>query len=112
MPEITKAAAGAGRPAPRIIAMVPVLLSDDVAGARVTAAEQLSVYETIPSYRKVIAREGLASVTELAAIGPEGSVVRQLRRYLDAGATDVVLSPLDRSASADREALWRLVAAL
>ncbi len=112
VPEITKAAAGAGRPAPRIIAMVPVLLSDDVEGARVTAAEQLSVYETIPSYRKVIAREGLASVTELAAIGPEGSVVRQLRRYLDAGATDVVLSPLDRSASADREALWRLVAAL
>jgi hypothetical protein len=38
--------------------------------------------------------------------------VRQLRRYLDAGATDVVISPLDRSASVDREALWRLTAGL
>lgn len=112
VPEITKAAAEAGRPAPRVIAAVPVLLSDDVEGARGTAAQQLSFYEAIPSYRNVIAREGLASVVDLAAIGPEESVARQLRRYRDAGATDIVLSPLDRSDSVDREALWRLTAAL
>ncbi len=112
VPRITKAAAEAGRPAPRIIAAVPVLLSDDVEGARAAAAQQLSFYETIPSYRNVIAREGLSNAVELAAIGPEESVLRQVRRYFDAGATDVVLSPLDRSASVDREALWRLTAAL
>ncbi len=109
---MTKAAAEAGRPAPRVIAAVPVLLSDDVEGARTTAGKQLSFYETIPSYRKVIAREGLDSVVDLAAIGTEESVTRQLRGYRDAGATDVVLSPLDRSDSVDREALWRLTAAL
>jgi F420-dependent oxidoreductase-like protein len=112
VPEISKAAAEAGRPAPRVIAAVPVLLSDDVEGARTTAGKQLSFYETIPSYRKVIAREGLDSVVDLAAIGTEESVTRQLRGYRDAGATDVVLSPLDRSDSVDREALWRLTAAL
>ncbi|ETB02796.1 F420-dependent oxidoreductase [Mycobacterium avium subsp. paratuberculosis 10-5864] len=112
VPRITKAAAEAGRPAPRIIAAVPVLLSDDVEGARAAAAQQLSFYETIPSYRNVIAREGLSNAVELATIGPEESVLRQVRRYFDAGATDVVLSPLDRSASVDREALWRLTAAL
>lgn len=112
VPTITKAAAEAGRPAPRVIAAVPVLLSDDVEGARTTAAQQLSFYEAIPSYRNVIAREGLASVADLAAIGSEERVVRQLRRYRDAGATDVVISPLDRSASVDREALWRLTAAM
>src|SRR5947209_1009394 len=112
VPEITKAAAEAGRPAPRIIAAVPVLLSEDVDDARTLAAPQLSFYETIPSYRNVIAREGVGSVVDLAALGPEESVVRQLRRYRDAGATDVVISPLDRSSSADREALWRLTAAL
>lgn len=112
VPEITKAAAEAGRPAPRVIAAVPVLLSDDIDGARGAAAEQLSFYEAIPSYRNVIAREGLASVVDLAAIGPEESVARQLRRYRDAGASDIVLSPLDRSDSVDREALWRLTAAL
>ncbi|CAM4295578.1 LLM class F420-dependent oxidoreductase [Mycobacterium senriense] len=112
VPEITKAAAEAGRPAPRVIAAVPVLLCDDVEGARADAGQQLSFYEAIPSYRTVIAREGLDSIVDLAAIGPEESVVRQLRRYLDAGATDLVVSPLDRSDSVDRDALWRLTAAL
>lgn len=112
VPEITKAAVDAGRPAPRIIAAVPVLLSDDIEGAHAAAAQQLSFYESIPSYRNVIARERVASATEIAAIGPEELVVRQLRRYLDAGATDVVISPLDRSASVDREALWKLAASL
>lgn len=112
VPTITKAAVEVGRPAPRIIAAVPVLLSEDVDGARTIAAEQLRFYETIPSYRNVIAREGLASIADLAAIGPEETVLDQLRRYLDAGATDVVISPLDRSASVDREALWRLTAKL
>ena len=97
---------------PTWVYAVPVLLSEDVEGARTIAAGQLSFYESIPSYRNVIAREDLASVADLAAIGPEETVVRQLRRYLDAGATDAVISPLDRSASVDREALWRLTAAL
>lgn len=112
VPEITKAAADAGRPAPRIIAAVPVLLSEDVEGARAIAAQQLSLYQSIPSYRNVIAREEVDSVVELAAIGPEELVAQHLRRYRDAGATDVVISPIDRSASVDREALWRLTAAL
>jgi F420-dependent oxidoreductase-like protein len=111
-PVINKAAAEAGRPSPRIIAAVPVLVSDNVDAARTIAAEQLSLYETIPSYQKVVAREGVASVTDLAALGREQSVVSQLRRYLDAGATDVVISPLDRSESVDSEALWRLAASL
>jgi F420-dependent oxidoreductase-like protein len=111
-PAISKAAAEAGRPSPRIIAAVPVLVSDDVDAARTVAAEQLSFYETIPSYQKVIAREAVAGVTELAAIGPAQSVLGQLRRYLDAGATDIVISPVDRSESVDREALWGLAASL
>jgi F420-dependent oxidoreductase-like protein len=111
-PAIAKAAADAGRPAPRVIAAVPVVLSDDADAARTLAAEQLRFYQTIPSYQKVIAREGIDSVTGLAAVGPEDAVVKQLRRYLDAGATDLVLSPLDDSESVDREALWRLTASL
>jgi F420-dependent oxidoreductase-like protein len=107
-PTIAKAAADAGRPKPEIIAAVPVLVTDDAEAARDFAAEQLSLYETIPSYQKVIAREGVASAANLAAIGPAESVARQLRGYLDAGATDVVLSPLDRATPS--EALWALAA--
>jgi F420-dependent oxidoreductase-like protein len=89
-PTITNAAADAGRPKPRIIAAVPALVSDDVEGARNFAAEQLCFYETIPSYQNVIAREGVAGAADLAAVGSAEAVTRQLQRYLDAGATDVV----------------------
>lgn len=109
-PTIAKAAAEAGRPGPRIIAMVPVLLADDAQAARALAEEQLSFYTNIPSYQKVIAREGVASLADLAALGDADSVRRTLRSYLDAGATDVVLSPLD-TARPD-ETLWELAAAL
>jgi F420-dependent oxidoreductase-like protein len=109
-PTIAQAAAEAGRPKPRIIAAVPVLVSDDIDGARQQAAEQLALYATIPSYQKVIAREGVESITDLAAVGPADTVVRELKRYLDAGATDVVLSPLDRTKPS--EELWRLAASL
>ncbi len=112
MPTIGRAAAEAGRPAPRVIAAVPVLLSADAENARAAAAQHLSFYETIPSYRNVIAREGIDNVVDLAAIGSEETVARQLRSYLDAGATELTLSPLERTDSAEREALWSLAAEL
>src|SRR6478609_3224329 len=111
-PTIAKAAADAGRPKPRIIAAVPALVSDDVDAARAVASKQLGFYETIPSYQKVLAREGVASVADLAAVGSVESVQRQLRSYLDAGATDVVLSAVDRADAAVAEELWAVVASL
>ncbi|BBY25931.1 LLM class F420-dependent oxidoreductase [Mycolicibacterium sediminis] len=110
-PTITAAATAAGRGEPRVVAAVPVLVTDDVEEGREAAAEALNFYAAIPSYQKVIAREGVESIVELAAVGDAESVVRQLRRYLDAGATDVVLSPL-RGVDADRGRLWDVAAAL
>jgi len=109
-PTIAKAAADAGRPKPKIIAAVPVLVSADVDAARALATQQLSVYETRPSYQKVIAREGVASAADLAVVGSAESVRRQLQRYLDAGATDVVLNPLDRADVAVAEEIWAVAA--
>jgi F420-dependent oxidoreductase-like protein len=111
-PTIAKAAAEAGRPSPRIIAAIPVLVTDDVEAGRNFAAEQLSFYETIPSYQRVIAREGVDSAADLAAVGSAESVVSKVNSYLAAGATDVVLSPLGRSDDADRESLWAVAASL
>jgi F420-dependent oxidoreductase-like protein len=111
-PTIAKAAADAGRPKPRVIASVPVLVSDDVDAARAVAAQHLAFYAAIPSYQKVIAREGVGSIADLAVVGPPESVARQLRSYLDAGATDVVLSAIDRTDPAQAEALWAVAASL
>jgi F420-dependent oxidoreductase-like protein len=111
VPTIGEAAAAAGRPAPRIIAAVPVIVSDDVDAAKSTAAEELAFYEGIPSYAKVLEREGVEQAGDLAAVGPADAVRKHLQRYLDAGATDLVLSPL-RSSSADPELLWEVAASI
>ena len=111
LPTIAKAAADAGRPDPRIIAAVPVLVTDDAAAGRAHTAETLAFYATIPSYQKVIAREGVADVAELAAVGSEDVVRARLQSYLDAGATDLVLSPL-RGAAQDRARLWSVAASV
>lgn len=112
VPTITAAATAAGRPAPKVIAAVPVLVTDDVDEGRARAAEALEFYATIPSYARTIEREGVDSVIDLAAVGTAGQVTRQLRRYLDAGATDVVLSPLVRTGIAALEPIWDVAAGL
>jgi F420-dependent oxidoreductase-like protein len=111
-PAIAKSSADAGRRKPRIIAQVPAIVSDDVGGAKSFAAEQLSFFETIPSYQNVIAREGVASAADLAAVGSAESVRHQLQSYRDAGATDVVLSGLAWTDAAAAEELWVVAACL
>jgi F420-dependent oxidoreductase-like protein len=111
-PAIRKAAADVGRAEPRVIAAVPVLVTDDVDAGLALAADALSFYATIPSYQMVIARDGVDSVAELAAVGPADVVRTQLRRYVDAGATDLVLSPLRGTEDVGRQALWELAGSL
>jgi F420-dependent oxidoreductase-like protein len=115
VPTINEAAAAAGRPAPRVIAAVPVVVSSgtDAAtdAAKSLATEELAFYETIPSYAKVIAREGADRAADIAAVGNPDAIRKQLQRYRDAGATDLVLSSL-RSDSADPELLWEVAASI
>jgi F420-dependent oxidoreductase-like protein len=109
-PTIQAAAANAGRPRPRIIAMVAVAVTDDVDAARAAAAEYLAMYDTIASYQRVLAREGVSSSVELAAIGTAETVTRRLKTYTDAGATDLVLLPL-QTGPADLQRVWEVAAA-
>jgi F420-dependent oxidoreductase-like protein len=111
-PAIAKSAADAGRQKPKVIAQVPVILSDDVDEGKNFAAERLSFFETIPSYQRVIAREQVASAADLAAVGTAASVSHQLQSYLDAGATDVVLTGLAWADAAVTQELWALAATL
>ena len=88
-PLINSAAAAAGRPAPRIVAGLPVAVHDDVDEARQAQAGAAALYETRPSYRRVIELAGLSSAAETAIVGDEASVSAQLQSLLDAGATDI-----------------------
>jgi F420-dependent oxidoreductase-like protein len=82
------AAAAAGRPAPRVIAGFPIVLTSDVAGARASIARNLSVYGQLPSYRAMLDREGHHGPADLAIVGDETTLRRELARARDAGVTD------------------------
>ena len=88
VPTITKAAADAGRPAPRIVAGLPVCVTEDPDAARELAAKQFAVYGTLPSYRAMLDREGAANPGDIALVGDEDTVAAQVAQLADAGVTD------------------------
>ncbi len=88
-PRINEAAAASGRPAPRIVAGLPVAVHDDVAEARAAQAGANALYASRPSYQRVVELGGAASASETAVVGDEASVTAQLLGLLDAGATDI-----------------------
>src|SRR4029077_14286107 len=53
-PRINAAASAAGRPAPRIVAGLPVAVHDDVAEARETAATGFANYGGLPHHRRIL----------------------------------------------------------
>jgi F420-dependent oxidoreductase-like protein len=109
VPAITSAAAAAGRPAPRIAAGVPASVTSDPDGARKHAFEALGGTASNPSYQAVLAREGIAHVADLALVGDEETVAAGIRRYLDAGATDIRVSPAAFATDEERLRTWQLV---
>jgi F420-dependent oxidoreductase-like protein len=102
-PRIEEAATAAGRPSPRIVAGLPVAVHDDVNEARNAAAEQFSVYASLPNYLRLLERGGVSTPAEAAIVGDESSVADQITALFDAGATDLWAAPFpvgtDKSAS-------------
>jgi F420-dependent oxidoreductase-like protein len=88
-PRVRAAASAAGRPAPRIVAGLPVAVHDDEAEARAAAAASSAMYAGMAAYRRVLELGGAASPAEAAIVGSEHSVRAQLQGLLDAGATDI-----------------------
>ncbi len=85
---LNTAADAAGRPAPRIVAGFPLVVTDDVAAARARLAEALAIYGQLPSYRAMLDREGLDGPADLALIGNEATLRTEIERIAAAGVTD------------------------
>jgi F420-dependent oxidoreductase-like protein len=96
VPRITKAAAEVGRPAPRIVAGVPVALcrDDEVDDARAWANRVLGQAEYSPNYQRLLAQGDATSMGDILAAGDESAVVDRLRAFRDAGATDLAVRVL------------------
>lgn len=92
IPTVEHAAQDAGRPSVRVIAFVAAVVTDDVDAGRSAATTSMSFYDAIPSYQKVVAAEGLTSAADLVLIGSAEHVRAGIRRYFDAGATEVVVT--------------------
>lgn len=105
-PRLRAAASEAGRPAPRIVAGLPVAVHDDVAEARATAATVFAGYGELPNYRRLLEIGGAAGPADAAIVGDEAAVTARIEALFAAGATDVWAAPFpvgdDRSASRAR----------
>jgi len=88
VPTINKAADEFGRPAPRVIAALPVCVTADTAGASARAAETFAAYGGLPSYRAMLDREGVAGPADIAIIGSAAEVQDRVGALAGIGVTD------------------------
>jgi alkanesulfonate monooxygenase SsuD/methylene tetrahydromethanopterin reductase-like flavin-dependent oxidoreductase (luciferase family) len=102
VPAITAAASAAGRPAPRVVCILPVCVSDDPDAARERAGRVFEIYGQLPSYRAMLDREGAAGPADLAIVGDEETVGGQIRALADVGVTDFVAGEYGRGEDAGR----------
>ena len=95
-PRITKAAAEAGRPAPRIVAGVPIALcpKDQVDDARRWSNQVLGHAEYSPNYQRLLEHGDADDVGDILAAGDESAIALRLRSFRDAGVTDLAVRPV------------------
>jgi len=91
VPHLTGAAAAAGRPAPRIVAGVPVCLCRDqeVDAAVARANRILAEAEVSPNYQRLLDVGDARDVGDILAAGSEATVEKRLRAFADSGTTDL-----------------------
>lgn len=113
IPTITRAAEEFGRPAPRVIAALPVCVTSDTKAAAARAAETFAAYGALPSYRAMLDREGVAGPADIAIIGSTEEVRDRVGALADIGVTDfaaVEFGETPQEISETREALKGLLA--
>jgi F420-dependent oxidoreductase-like protein len=92
VPAITAAASEAGRPAPRILAGLPVCVTNRGEETRELANRAFGRYGELPSYRAILDKGGAEQVADVALIGTADEVRAGIQALIDAGATDLAAS--------------------
>ncbi len=87
-PTLFAAAEKAGRPRPRIVASLPIALTNAPDAAREWIAKNFSIYGSLPSYRAMLDREGAAGPADVAIAGDEKTLGAALDRLRDLGVSD------------------------
>lgn len=102
VPQLTRAADAVGRPRPRVVVGLPVAVTDDPQRVRDAVAVSHAPYAQLPSYAATLERDGFAGPGDIVVAGDEDAVADQLRRYADAGATEVNVSLVGTPAERER----------
>lgn len=102
VPTLREAAAEAGRDegSVRVVASLPISVTDDIDGARAKAAEEFAIYGQLPSYRAMLDREGFAGPADAAIIGDEETVSQRLDELGASGVDEFVASVFDADSEA------------
>ena len=112
LPAMAAGASAAGRPAPMLVAHVPVCLSEDVATVRTAAREQAGRYGGFPNYQKMFALAGYpdvangypdALIDDLVVSGDEQNIQARLKTLLSQGATEIIAHQLFVTPDRDAE---------
>ena len=82
---------GRAKPAPRIVAGIPVTLcaNSEIASAKERANRILAEAETSPNYQRLLDRGEARDVGDLCAAGNEESILKRFKQFADAGVTDL-----------------------
>ena len=99
---VAVAAEAAGRPAPRVVCILPVCVTSDPGNARERAGRVFAIYGELPSYRAMLDREGASGPADVAIVGDEDSVGAQIGALADAGVTDFVAGEYTTGEDGDR----------
>ena len=94
VPLITGAAAEAGRPAPRVIAGLPICVTGNREEARDRIRPILAGSARMASYARQVAAEGLDDPVDLACIGDEADVAARLSSLEGIGVTELLANVL------------------
>ena len=91
VPRINKAAAAAGKPEPRVVAGLPICLCapHEVDDAKERANRILGEAEVSPNYQRLLEQGNATNVGDICIAGDEKTIADGLRRFADAGATDL-----------------------
>jgi len=107
-------AAARGRPAPRVVAALPVAVCTDTGRARDAADDIFGRYAGLDNYRRQLEREGAPSPGGLAVTGTEAGIEAQLRRLAGLGVTEFwpIIFPAGGDPAGSRRATRALLTGL
>ena len=88
IPTLKTAADKAGRDSTRVIAALPVCVTNDREAALKRAAQVFVVYGQLPSYRAMLDKEGAAGPADIAIIGSASEVADRIMALGEIGVTD------------------------